>query len=58
MLVLTRKQGDVILINDDIKIVINRIIGGQVVVGIEAPMSYRIVREEIKDKYMTDKAIA
>lgn len=47
MLVLTRKVGETIAIDDHIKITIVQIKGKQVRVGIEAPKETRIHREEI-----------
>jgi carbon storage regulator len=47
MLVLTRKIGECIAINDDIKIVIVAIKGRQVRLGIEAPRDTQIHREEV-----------
>jgi carbon storage regulator len=47
MLVLTRKLGESIAINDDIKIVVVQIKGRQVRLGIEAPRDTKIHREEI-----------
>lgn len=51
MLVLTRKEGERILIADGlIKITINRIAGNRVSVGIDAPMDVSIAREETQAK--------
>jgi carbon storage regulator len=47
MLVLTRKLGESIAINDDIKIVVLQIKGRQVRLGIEAPRDTKIHREEV-----------
>lgn len=47
MLVLTRKLGESIAIDDDIKIVVVQIKGKQVRLGIEAPRDTKIHREEI-----------
>lgn len=47
MLVLTRKLGETIAIDDDIKIVVVSIKGRQVRLGIEAPRETRIHREEV-----------
>ncbi len=47
MLVLTRKIGETIAIDDNIKITIVQIKGKQVRVGIEAPKETKIYREEI-----------
>ncbi len=47
MLVLTRKLGESITIDDDIKIVVVQIKGRQVRLGIEAPRDTKIHREEV-----------
>jgi carbon storage regulator len=47
MLVLTRKMGESITIDDDIKIVVVQIKGKQVRLGIEAPKETKIHREEV-----------
>jgi carbon storage regulator len=47
MLVLTRKTGEDIFFNDDIRIVIKEIKGKQVRIGIEAPPSVSVYRGEI-----------
>ena len=47
MLVLTRKLGESIAIDDDIKIVVVSIKGRQVRLGIEAPRNTKIHRQEI-----------
>ena len=47
MLVLTRKVGEKIAIDDDIKITVIAIKGKQVRLGIDAPKSSKIHREEI-----------
>ena len=48
MLVLSRKSGQEIQIGDNIRIVINRIGGHRVTIGIEAPRDVRIVRGELR----------
>jgi carbon storage regulator len=47
MLVLTRKPGQKIFIGDDIKITLMEIRGNQARIGIDAPESFPICREEI-----------
>jgi len=47
MLVLTRKLGETIAIDDDIKIVVVSIKGRQVRLGIDAPRKTKIHREEV-----------
>jgi carbon storage regulator len=48
MLVLSRKVGERIMIGDHIAVVINRISGNRVTVGIEAPEDVPIVRGELE----------
>lgn len=50
MLVLTRKPGESIAIGNEIKICVVEIKGKQVQLGITAPSSIRIYREEIFKK--------
>ncbi|MBP7844922.1 MAG: carbon storage regulator CsrA [Proteobacteria bacterium] len=47
MLVLTRKIGEAIVIDDDIKITVVQVKGKQVRIGVEAPRETKIHREEI-----------
>ena len=47
MLILSRKVGERILIGDDIEVLISSISGSQVKVGIEAPKSIVILRDEL-----------
>ncbi len=53
MLVLSRKQGEQILIGDDIVLTISRIAGNRVAVGIDAPRDLRIVRGELERHEVT-----
>lgn len=47
MLVLTRKVGESIMVGDDVKIVVVDIDRGQIKLGIEAPKSTAVHRQEI-----------
>ncbi len=49
MLVLSRKSGERILIGDDVAITVVRIGPNSVRIGIEAPKTMNIVREELCD---------
>lgn len=48
MLVLSRKVGERLVIGGNIIIVISRVAGNRVTIGIEAPDDIRIVRGELK----------
>jgi carbon storage regulator len=49
VLQLTRKPGQTIVIGDDIRVQVIQIAGGAVRIGIDAPRSVSIYREEIWD---------
>jgi carbon storage regulator len=53
MLVLSRQQGQVICIGDDITICVTQIEGGTVKIGIDAPKSVRIDRKEVRAARLT-----
>ena len=50
MLVLTRRLGEAITIGDDIKIVIVDLDTSQVKIGIQAPRSVEVYREELYER--------
>lgn len=53
MLVLSRRQNESITIDtgrERIVVNVNRVAGGRVVLGVEAPQSARIVRTEIEEE--------
>jgi carbon storage regulator len=50
MLILTRKVGESILINDNIRVKVVEFKGAQVRIGIEAPPDVRVCRAEVNDK--------
>lgn len=47
MLIITRKAGEKIMLGDDVVIHVMEIVGSSVRVGIEAPRSIPVYREEI-----------
>lgn len=47
MLVLTRKVGEKIIIDDDIEVTVVSVKSGQVRVGINAPKEIKVQREEL-----------
>ncbi len=58
MLVLSRKVGDSIKIGDNIEIVINRISGNRVTIGVDAPKDVRILRGEVEVELDEDSVAA
>lgn len=50
MLVITRKQGESILIGDDIEIKVSKIEDGSVKLAISAPREMTILRNEVLEK--------
>ena len=48
MLVLSRKIGEKLVIGDNITVVVSRVAGNRVMLGIEAPQDVRIIRGELK----------
>ncbi len=58
MLVLSRKLGQAIFINDDIQITVLSIRGSQVRIGIEAPASMVVLRDELCEPVRARDGIA
>ena len=58
MLVLTRKVGEEIYIGDRICVKVMEISGGKVRLGIDAPVSLRIYREELLAKVKSENRYA
>ncbi len=50
MLVLTRKLNEEIIIGDNIRITVVRIVSGGVRLGIEAPPEVAVMRSELKER--------
>lgn len=49
MLVLSRKIGEKIVIGDNVTVVVSRVNGNRVTLGIEAPSEMRILRGELPE---------
>lgn len=47
MLILTRMEGETIVIGDNIRVTVTAVVGGQVRLGIEAPADVPVHREEV-----------
>lgn len=58
MLVLTRRQGESIVIGQDIVITVLEIKGGQARIGISAPRSVQIHRQEIFEQVKAENQAA
>jgi carbon storage regulator len=50
MLILTRRVGEVLVINGNIKVTVLSVKGNQVRVGVDAPKEVSVHREEIQDR--------
>ena len=57
MLVFTRKVGEVFRIGDDVQVVIIKMDGNRVKIGIEAPKDIQIWREEIYNKIAKERVV-
>lgn len=56
MLVLTRRPGEVLRIGDDIKVTVLSVRGNLVRVGIDAPKSVPVHRQEVLDRMQHERA--
>lgn len=56
MLMIERKQGESIRINDDIKINVLVTRSGAVKIGVEAPKEIRVYREEIYNRIKAERS--
>jgi carbon storage regulator len=55
MLILTRKQSESIIIDENISVTILQVRGKQIKIGIKAPSHVQIHREEIYDRIKNEK---
>lgn len=58
MLILSRKLGQAIMINDEIELVITEISGDKVKVGIVAPQDIKVLRKELYLTMVSNKEAA
>jgi len=56
MLILTRRISESVIIGDDVKITVLGVKGSQVRLGIDAPKSISVHREEIYERIQHEKA--
>jgi len=55
MLILTRKVGESLIIGDDVSVIVLGVKGNQVRLGVDAPKSVSVHREEIYNKIQDEK---
>lgn len=58
MLVLSRKEGERIVIGDNITLIISKVSGNRVTIGIEAPKDVTVVRGELQKGSSNDPAVS
>ena len=56
MLILTRREGEALMIGEDVSITVLGVKGNQVRIGINAPKDVAVHREEIYDRIKNDMA--
>lgn len=57
MLILTRRVGETVMIGDDVTVTILSVKGNQVRIGIGAPRSIAVHREEIYERIRREEAV-
>lgn len=57
MLILTRRLGETITIGDETKVTVLGVYGRQVRLGIEAPRTVEVHRQEVYDKIQAEKPL-
>lgn len=57
MLILTRRQGEAIIIGDDIEVHVLGQKGNQIRIGVKAPRDVSVHREEIYEKIKLEEAL-
>lgn len=58
MLIITRKAGESLIIDDNIEIVISKVQDGNVKIGIKAPKNISILRKEIYEEVKNENKVA
>lgn len=58
MLFLTRKTGESIVINDDVKITISEIRNNSVKISFQYPENMRVLRQEVYDRIQAENRLA
>jgi carbon storage regulator len=56
MLILTRRVGEVLMIGDDVQVTVLGVKGNQVRIGVAAPASVPVHREEIYNRIKNEEA--
>ena len=55
MLILTRRVNEALMVGDDVKLVVLGVKGNQVRIGIDAPKSIEVHREEVYERIQAAK---
>lgn len=58
MLVLSRRKGEAVIIGDGIKVTVIDVRGDQIRLGIDAPRSIAVHREEVYEQVLAENAAA
>jgi len=55
LLILTRRIGESLIMNDDIKVTVLGVQGNQIRIGVDAPKEVSVHRQEVWDKIQIEK---